>query len=319
EAGATGTEDQKIEVELIHESRSNVDVALLLQLHHADDAALRERPGPRGQLLERDVERLHRIAAGPEADALALELVERALDVRVHVLRDEVAERGAVDHELDGLDVLHATDALDVVLDVAEDEARLVDARLVEVIDDLVLLRLLAQMSGLDGSDGSQDRSDQRDDHRVLLWSGFASILDDADAGARLEPDVPDAAQMGSHDVPGRWPAGLGEARPTRRLVPVRRIEPATTNADVGDAPAQWLRGIDRVRETTHPHHVAALPVVRIGVEEIVGDVLQHAVHVGARHLACPCVGVRDRSGAVDVLERDPLSRQDRDSPPEPG
>src|SRR5262249_25221996 len=103
EAGATGTEDQEIEVELIHESRSNVDVALLLQLHHADDAALRERPGPRGRLLERDVERLHRIAAGPEADALALELVERALDVRVHVLRDEVAERGAVDHELDGL------------------------------------------------------------------------------------------------------------------------------------------------------------------------------------------------------------------------
>src|SRR5262249_1767019 len=233
EAGTARAEDQEIEVELIHESRPNVDVALLLGPPPADAPALGQRPGPRRQLLERDVERLHRVAAGPEADALTLELVERALDVRVHVVRDEGAERGAVDHKLDGLDVLHAADAVDVVLDVAEDEARLVDARLVEMIDDLVLLRLLAQMSGLDGSDGSQDRGDQRDDHRVLLQNRFASILDDADAGARLEPDVPDAAQMGSHDVPGRWPAGLDEAGPARRLVPVRGIEPPTTDADV--------------------------------------------------------------------------------------
>src|SRR5256885_9719281 len=173
EAGAAGAQDQEIEVELIHGSGTDVDVALFLQFHHADDAPLGERLGPRRQLLERDAERLHRVAAGFETDALALELIEGALDVGVHVLGEEIAQRGAVDHELDGLDVLHATDAVDVVLDVAENEPRLAHARLVEGIDDLVLLRLLGQMGGFGGSDGGQDGGDQRDEHRVLLPSGF--------------------------------------------------------------------------------------------------------------------------------------------------
>src|SRR5439155_1838793 len=81
EAGAAGAQDQEIEVELIHGSGTDVDVALFLQFHHADDAPLWERLGPRRQLLERDAERLHRVAAGFETDALALELVEGALDV----------------------------------------------------------------------------------------------------------------------------------------------------------------------------------------------------------------------------------------------
>src|SRR5439155_1284069 len=51
EAGAAGAKDQEIEVELIHGSGTDVDVALFLQFHHADDAPLGERLGPGRQLL----------------------------------------------------------------------------------------------------------------------------------------------------------------------------------------------------------------------------------------------------------------------------
>ena len=50
-------------------------------------------------------------------------------------------------------------------------------------------------------------------------------------------------------------------------------------------------------------------------MEEVVGHVFHHAVDLGARHLALPRVGVRQRGVAIDVLERDRLPGEDGDAP----
>src|SRR6185436_478879 len=111
-------------------SGPQVDVALLDQLHDAHDAALRQLMRARGQLLEREAERLHRVAAGAEHHSLPLQLGEHGLELWIDARRHERLERRPVDDELDGLDVARPADARDRVLDVAEHEARLVDAGL---------------------------------------------------------------------------------------------------------------------------------------------------------------------------------------------
>src|SRR2546425_7075618 len=129
-----------------YRSGTDVDEPLLLELHHAHDAALRQGSRALRELGQRDVERLHGVAAGAEREPLALQPVERRPERGVQSRGDEVPERGAVDDQLDRLDVLRAADAPDVVLDVPEDELHLVQSRLVQVVDDLVLLRLLLEV-----------------------------------------------------------------------------------------------------------------------------------------------------------------------------
>src|SRR5438445_1293125 len=143
----------------------------------------------------------------------------------------------------------------------------------------------------------------------------MAAILDDPDARAGVETETPDATQMGGHDVPRRRPTRLTQARPARRLVATHGVERAAANTDVSDATPHGLGGVDGVGQSAEAHHIATLRVVRIGMEEVVGHVFHHAVDLGARHLALPRVGVRQRGVAIDVLERDRLPGEDGDAP----
>src|SRR5689334_17499151 len=124
--------------------RANVCVAGLLELHHAHDAA---RHGRRAldQILQVDLLPRHRDLAGVEPEPAGQQGLELAADLRVDVLREKRAQGRAVDHELERLDVLPA-DHADVVLDVGEHGPGAIDPGLVQVIEDLVTLRLLGQM-----------------------------------------------------------------------------------------------------------------------------------------------------------------------------
>src|SRR3989449_8909915 len=87
----------------------------------------------------------------------------RSAERDVHARGDEVPKRGAVDDQLDRLDVVGAADAPDVVLDVPEDGPRLVQPRLVQVVDDFVLLRLLLEVRGSSGRRHERDEEHGRE------------------------------------------------------------------------------------------------------------------------------------------------------------
>jgi hypothetical protein len=53
------------------------------------------------------------------------------------------------------------------------------------------------------------------------------------------------------------------------------RVDRLSIQAHVVDAAAHLLAGRAGVREAADAHHVAALLVVRIGVEQVVADVLE--------------------------------------------
>src|SRR5207245_11206889 len=95
----------------IRRSGTDVDEPLLLELHHADDAALRQGPRALRELGQRDVERFHGIAAGTEREPLALQPVERRPERGLQSRGDEGPERGAGADQLDRLDVRRAADA----------------------------------------------------------------------------------------------------------------------------------------------------------------------------------------------------------------
>src|SRR5712692_924176 len=94
--------------------RTNVGVALLLELHDAHHPALRQVMGAGRQLIKGDLEGFHRIAAGLESHPLRLEPLQRLLELGVHGLGHEVLEGRAVDDQLERLDVMTAPHALDI-------------------------------------------------------------------------------------------------------------------------------------------------------------------------------------------------------------
>jgi hypothetical protein len=87
----------------------------------------------------------------------------------------------------------------------------------------------------------------------------------------------------------------------------------------VGDPAALVLRDVDPVAHAADPHHVAALLVIGVGVEDVVRHVLEDRVQHLARHLGAVGVGIGHRGDVVDVLARDLLPRQDRRAPAEAG
>src|SRR5436190_13540122 len=127
-------------------SGPEVDVPVLLELHDPYDPALRQDQRTARQLLSRDTEILHRVPAGAEGHPLLLQhfqrLFERGIDRALH----EQLQRRAVHDELEGLDVLPAANAGDVIPDVADDELGLIEARLIELIDNPVLPGVLLEV-----------------------------------------------------------------------------------------------------------------------------------------------------------------------------
>ena len=76
------------------------------------------------------------------------------------------------------------------------------------------------------------------------------------------------------------------------------------------------LGHINPVAKPTCAHHIAALLVIGIGVEQVVGHVFQHDMQEFTGHLGPVGFGVGHGGDVKDVLARDVLSRQDRRPPP---
>jgi len=72
---------------------------------------------------------------------------------------------------------------------------------------------------------------------------------------------------------------------------------------------------IDRVLHAADPHHVAALLVVRIRIEEIVGDILEDRLDRLAVIFVDGHVGIRDRGQVHQVFHRDRLPWEQRRAP----
>src|SRR3989454_12708851 len=146
----------------------------------------------------------------------------------------------------------------------------------------------------------------------LLMSASFTKGSGEPDARERAELPPPDAPEVIGHDAPRGRPGGLAEAGPAGRLVAPGRLEGAPGDTDVEDALAHALRRIDRVAEPTQPDHVTALAIVRIGMEQVVGDVLHDLVDLVTGHLPHPRVRVGHGGVRVHVLERDLLGPHDR-------
>ena len=98
----------------------------------------------------REILGFHGVAAGAEHEALGLQRLQRLLHLAIHGPGHELLERGTEHHQLEGVDVLEAAHAIDVIADVVEDEAGLVDARVVElyVLRDLTYFIVLQDREG---------------------------------------------------------------------------------------------------------------------------------------------------------------------------
>src|SRR6478752_5748260 len=99
--------------------RPQIEIALRLQLGQTDHAALLRADEARQEIRERDVLRLHRVAAGGELDAILGEIADALADVRVGLRPVKRLQRRPVDHQCDR-HMVRTADAVDVVLDVAK-------------------------------------------------------------------------------------------------------------------------------------------------------------------------------------------------------
>ena len=86
-----------------------------------------------------------------------------------------------------------------------------------------------------------------------------------------------------------------------------------------GNAASHRHADLDRVAEPPAADHVAALLVIRIGVEQIVGHVLQDLLQPRARHFLPIHLWIGDGGRVVDVFHRDRRTRQHARPPAKPG
>src|SRR5215831_3378445 len=213
-------------------SGPEIDVSLLLELHHPDDAALRQDERLGRQLLRGDAEILHGVATRAEGHALHLQRLQRLRERRIHRALHERLQRRSKHDELEGLDVLPSSDPGDVVADIPQDELRLVHARVVELIEDLVLLGVLPQMGRVGLNQRRQDAGDREKRNPTAPNFHSTSWRDKASghARARCVPDLLESriegapaarAQQAYEFVTGAArPGAAGNlGRKTRRIV----------------------------------------------------------------------------------------------------
>jgi len=115
-------------------SRPQVEITLRLQFGDPDHAAAICGNKARQQISQPDILGFHGIAAGGELDSGPGELTNPPGKIEVCRRRMKRAQRLAVNHQRDR-DMVGATDTIEMVLDVAGNEADLVE--IIEVIDDL--------------------------------------------------------------------------------------------------------------------------------------------------------------------------------------
>ena len=76
---------------------------------------------------------------------------------------------------------------------------------------------------------------------------------------------------------------------------------------------------VDCITEAAATHHVAALLIVRIGIEQIVGDVLEHFFQPFPCHRHAIDLRIGDRRGVVDVFHCYCLAGQNARAPAKSG
>src|SRR5687767_6745802 len=93
-------------------------------------------------------------------------------------------------------------------------------------------------------------------------------------------------AQVSHDGIPdGLARSAFGDGRPAGHLVAAARIERLSAEREIADAPTDRLPRLARIAQAADPHHVAALLVIGIGIEEVVADVLEDILDRGAGHL----------------------------------
>src|SRR4029079_12478787 len=127
----------------------------------------------------------------------------------------------------------------------------------------------------------------------------------DLDGLARLRGEHLAAFEVGGDDVPDRRAVGvLVDGAPAGHDVVLlghdRRAGAQEMHA--GDAVAHLGVHADGVAHAAHAHHVAALLIVGVGVEQVVGDVFQDQLDRLAFHDRAIGRRIGDGGGVVDVF-----------------
>src|SRR3954454_11363660 len=81
--------------------RPQIEITLRLELGQTDDATLLRADEARQEIRERDVLRLHRVAAGGKLDAILGKITDALANVRVGLRRVKRLQCRAVDHQRD--------------------------------------------------------------------------------------------------------------------------------------------------------------------------------------------------------------------------
>src|SRR5216683_3066797 len=104
------------------------------------------------------------------------------------------------------------------------------------------------------------------------------------------------AAQVPGEQIPYRLAAcALGDGRPACDLVGLARLDRTLADAHVAYAIAPACAGSAAVAHAADPHHVAALLIIRIRIEQVVADVLQVRLDRFAGHFSHDDVRIGDR------------------------
>src|ERR1700730_14689740 len=104
------------------------------------------------------------------------------------------------------------------------------------------------------------------------------------DAGALLHQPLA-GTQMFGENVPHRHSLLFVHRSPSRHLVALAGLKrAAVVELEVGDPASDAFRGRAGITEAADADHVAALLVIRIGIEQIVADVFERILDLAAGH-----------------------------------
>ncbi len=212
-------------------------------------------------------------------------------------------DAGAERDHFDG-DLVRIVEFQQIVGD-ADHEVLLADVVVGELQHDLVLRKRLVLQRHLLRPAARQrcgkQPPRQREREAISRCSSRNSSSDSRIAVDALQGDVTltrarklAGSQIAREHLPHRLARLRIDRGPARHLVtPVRLERSAVVELQFGDALADAFRRTAGVGQAADAHHVAALLVVGIGVEQIVADVFQHVLDLARR--SCSAHRSRDR------------------------
>src|SRR6056297_525847 len=148
------------------------------------------------------------------------------------------------------------------------------------------------------------------------------SCADDLDAVIRGDTHGALLADMALDHVPDLRALGAlvhaGPAGDDVGLLGVDRLARPEQH-HVADPAALRLVDVDPVAHAAYAHHVAALLVIGVGVEDIVGHVLEDHLDEFAGHLAAIGLAIGHRGDVPDILADDVVPGDQARAPPDAG